>query len=95
MRFPNLDRIWTESGRGRSTGGRGRSNEIEGDPTDFADLRRSSPIFADLRSFSPASGVLDPIWAILKPLNYSFGSPLRSLHVKKLGPPGSPQGAKK
>ena len=69
MRFPNLDRIWTESGRGRSTGGRGRSNEIEGDRTDFADLRRSSPIFADLRSFSPASGVLDPIWAILKPLN--------------------------
>eukprot|EP00966_Prymnesium_polylepis_P309001 7140158-Prymnesium_polylepis.1 len=26
---------------------------------------------------------------------YSFGSPLRSRHVKKLGPPGSPQGAKK
>jgi predicted phosphoribosyltransferase len=25
----------------------------------------------------------------------SLDSPLRSLHVKKLGPPGSPQGAKK
>eukprot|EP00966_Prymnesium_polylepis_P026656 615092-Prymnesium_polylepis.1 len=31
---------------GRSTGGRGRSNEIEGDRTDFADLRRPSPTFA-------------------------------------------------
>ena len=29
MRFPNLDRIWCESERRRSTGDRGRSNEIE------------------------------------------------------------------
>ena len=61
------DRIWTEFGanqpagdRPEVAGGRIRSNEID----------RVSPDFADLRSFSPASGVLDPIWAILKPLNY-------------------------
>ena len=56
-----LDRIWTEFWRGRSReieGGRRRSVET-----------RILPNFADLRSISPVSRVLDPIWAILKPLN--------------------------
>ena len=46
-----------------------RSREIAGDRMRSTESRPTSPIFADLRSFSPASGVLDPIWVILKPLN--------------------------
>ena len=59
---PNLERIgaW-EIDR--------RSREIAGDRMRSTESRPTSPIFADLRSFSPASGVLDPIWVILKPLN--------------------------
>ena len=57
-----LDRIWTEFWRGRS-------REIERDRRRSKEIGRISPNFADLRSISPASRVLDPIWAILKPLN--------------------------
>ena len=57
-----LDRIWTECWRGRS-------REIEGDRRRSKEVGRILPNFADLRSISPASGVLDPIWSILKPLN--------------------------
>ena len=60
---PNLDRI-------RAPEVDRRSREIAGDRMRSTESRPTSPIFADLRSFSPASGVLDPIWVILKPLNY-------------------------
>ena len=70
-RFPrgrsSGDRIWTEFGANR----RGtRSREVRRDRPRSTEIDRDRPRSTDLRSTSPASGPFDPIWAMLKPLNY-------------------------